>query len=389
MLISLTAGPVARKGRLSLSASGAARKVYSFGTSGRPEIRRKVEDAEDRLSRYAAKARHTRGRERQEPECAIRTAFQRDRDRIIHTNAFRRLKHKTQVFIAPMGDHFVTRLTHTLEVSQIARTAARALALNEDLVEAISLGHDLGHTPFGHVGEETMDQMVQGGFSHAQQSVRIVEKLERGGQGLNLTYEVRQGILNHSKPRGDFLTLDVPDLTLEAQLCRVCDVVAYLNHDVADAVRAGILREDTLPEAVRKTLGETHSQRIDTMVWDIVEASWPARGRVPMPKGERPVITMSDRVYEAVMALREFMFRWVYEPAGQGREAKVARDVMRLLFDYFRRNPRTMPDMFIRSDEPLERCVVDYISGMTDRFAIMVAERIRPNMTEGVFRWTI
>ena len=373
-----------------MTSSEPTRRGYSFGASGRPNLRRRLEEAEDRLSTFAAKAKDSRGRERKEEEDPLRTCFLRDRDRIIHTNAFRRLKHKTQVFIAPTGDHFVTRLTHTLEVSQIARTVARALSLNEDLVEAISLGHDLGHSPFSHVGEEALDKLAPGGFTHSQQSLRVVEKLEKGGQGLNLTWEVRQGIVSHSKPQGDFLSTDgVEGLSLEAQVCRLCDAVAYLNHDVADAIRAGMLTESALPQASREVLGSGHAQRINAMVWDIVEASWPARGRVPMPKGERPVITMSPPVREAMNALRQFMFQRVYGPEGQSAEARVARSVVQLLYEYFQRNPRTMPDAFLRQGEPVERCVVDYVSGMTDRFAIMVAERIRAGVSEGAFRWAL
>ena len=227
---------------------------------------------------FAAKSAQSAGRAIPEPPSDVRTEYQRDRDRIIHSKAFRRLKHKTQVFIAPLGDHYVTRLTHTLEVSQIARTIARALNLNEDLTEAIALGHDLGHTPFGHIGEDELDKILPDGFRHARQSLNIVERVERDGRGLNLTWEVRQGILNHSKPRGDFLAARDDGITLEAQIVRTSDAVAYINHDLADAFRAGIISEDDLPSSVATSLGSRHSERIDTIVCDVIDNSFYVSG---------------------------------------------------------------------------------------------------------------
>ncbi|HLB28857.1 MAG TPA: deoxyguanosinetriphosphate triphosphohydrolase, partial [Dehalococcoidia bacterium] len=242
-------------------------------------VRRRLEERERYLSPFAARSYESRGRERPEEPSPVRTAFQRDRDRIIHSKAFRRLKHKTQVFIAPLGDHFVTRLTHTLEVAQIARTIARALNLNEDLTEAVALGHDIGHPPFGHAGEEALAELLPGGFRHAQQSLRVVERLEKGGQGLNLTWEVRDGILYSSKAREDILAEgEGLPATLEGEAVRLADAVAYVNHDVADAVRAGILAEEELPQDVQDVLGTGHSQRINAMVCDIIEASWEAAG---------------------------------------------------------------------------------------------------------------
>ena len=240
-------------------------------------IRERSEGREELLSPFAARS-CTSTRDREEEPDRIRTEFQRDRDRILHSKSFRRLKHKTQVFIAPVGDHYVTRLTHTLEVAQIARTISRALNLNEDLAEAIALGHDLGHTPFGHIGEDELGKLHPGGFRHAEQSLRIVEKLERGGAGLNLTREVRQGILNHSKPRGDFIAHLPNDLSLEGQICRISDAVAYLNHDLLDAFRAGVITWDDVPGVVDDVLGRSHSQRVNTMVSDVVESSWAASG---------------------------------------------------------------------------------------------------------------
>ena len=244
----------------------------------RSSIRRRLEEREQQLSPFAARSSQSAGRAIPEPPSDVRTEYQRDRDRIIHSKAFRRLKHKTQVFIAPLGDHYVTRLTHTLEVSQIARTIARALNLNEDLAEAIALGHDLGHTPFGHIGEDELDRILPGGFRHSRQSLNIVERIEREGRGLNLTWEVRQGILLHSKPRGDFLAALDNDITLEAQIVRISDAVAYINHDLADAFRAGILSDEDLPASVAKTLGNRHSERIDTIVCDIIDNSYHVSG---------------------------------------------------------------------------------------------------------------
>ena len=256
------------------------------------DIRQTIEEREEGLSPYAARSRLSRGRIRQEPPCPVRTSFQRDRDRIVHCNAFRRLKHKTQVFIAPLGDHYVTRLTHTLEVSQIARTISRALNLNEDLTEAIALGHDLGHTPFGHVGEEVLNELYPEGFRHNEQSLRVVDILEKGGEGLNLTWEVREGILNHSKTRVDIFGVGWGNVgTLEGQVVKIADVVAYINHDIEDAIRAGIITEGDLPEQAITVLGKSHSKRINALVCDIIGYSWAATG-----DGPNSSIGMSPRV---------------------------------------------------------------------------------------------
>ena len=348
-------------------------------------VRLRLEEAESSLSPYAMTTIRSKGREVVEEPSPVRTEFQRDRDRIIHTNAFRRLKHKTQVFIAPQSDHFATRLTHTLEVAQIGRTIARALNLNEDLEEAICLGHDLGHTPFGHGGEETMDALTPGGFRHNHQSLRIVEALEKRGRGLNLTWEVRQGIVNHSKPRGDFLGEEIgTDLTLEAQVCRISDAVAYLNHDIADAIRAGVLEEDDLPMEVRRTLGTRHSQRINTMVEDIVESSWACTGEAG-DGGERPAITMSLPVRQALNTLREFLFERVYLPEGKGDESKRAREVLTFLYHHFSEHSGEIPEEYWVREEPPERMAVDYTSGMTDQYALRAAERLRPGISGKAF----
>ena len=316
----------------------------------------------------------------------MRTEFQRDRDRIIHCKAFRRLKHKTQVFIAPMGDHYVTRLTHTLEVAQIARTIARALNLNEDLAEAIALGHDMGHTPFGHIGESELDSLHPSGFRHSRQSLRIVEQIEKEGAGLNLTWEVRHGIVSHSKPRGDFLGLEVEDgLSLEGQICRVSDAVAYLNHDLADAFRAGLIDEGDLPEDAVRVIGKTHSKRIDSMVTDIVESSWAATGERSAPDEERPAICTSPEMRGAVNALREFMFTKVYIPEDSGEEGQAARRVVRLLYRYFNAHRDEIPQEYQARSRCEDQAVADYVSGMTDRFALRVADRIEPGVSE-IFR---
>ena len=338
-----------------------------------------MSERERDLSPYAARAETSPGRDRPEAPSPTRSEFQRDRDRILHTKSFRRLKHKTQVFIAPLGDHYATRLTHTLEVTQIARTIARALNLNEDLTEAIALGHDLGHTPFGHVGEYAMDELHPGGFRHSRQSLRIVEQLEKDGNGLNLMWEVRQGILNHSKPRGDFLG-DEPfeDLSLEGQICRISDAVAYLNHDLADSFRAGILTLDMLPPEVSEILGETHARRINNMVSDIVETSWDATGET----GSRtiPVISMSKEVRGALYTLREFMFDNVYLPESNGVLGKTAEDIIGLLYSHFGTNGNEIPKEYGRRSKSEDMAVVDYISGMTDHYAIRTAERISPGV---------
>ena len=319
----------------------------------------------------------------------MRSEFQRDRDRILHSKAFRRLKHKTQVFIAPLGDHYATRLTHTLEVAQIARTIARALNLNEDLTEAIALGHDLGHTPFGHVGEDELADLYPGGFKHSQQSLRIVDRLEKEGRGLNLTWEVRQGILHHSKPRGDFLGSESVDgLSLEAQICRLSDAVAYLNHDLADAFRAGVLTCDSLPAEVAEVLGTSHAERIDTMVSDIIAASWMASGQLeagPLTGPGResaPAISMGDEVKHAFYTLREFMFDDVYLPTDRSPHGQTAREIMRLLYSHFDNNRDEIPSEYDYRSRTEDEAVVDFISGMTDHYAMRTAESIQPGITQ-------
>ena len=305
------------------------------------------------LSPYACRSAASRGRQRSEEECPIRTPFQRDIDRIVYSKAFRRLKHKTQVFLLPEGDHYRTRMTHTLEVNRIARTIARALALNEDLTEAIALGHDLGHTPFGHAGERVLNELMPGGFAHFRQSVRVVERLEKNGQGLNLTWEVRNGILCHT--RGPAAA------TLEGQVVRLADHIAYINHDIQDALRGGILYPMDIPLEASEVLGFTHRARIDTLVRDAIQAS-----------AGQPEIRQSPPVAQAMLTLKDFMFASVYtNPAAKGEEGK-AQDMLRALFEYFQKHPDELPDDFqsIRAEEGADRAVCDYIAGMTDPFAV-------------------
>ncbi len=341
-------------------------------------VRRRLEERERLLSPFAAKSFEGRGRERPEEPSLARTEFQRDRDRIVHSKAFRRLKHKTQVFVAPTGDHFVTRLTHTLETAQIARTIARALNLNEDLTEAVALGHDLGHTPFGHAGEQALAELLPEGFRHNEQSLRVVEKLEQGGRGLNLTWEVREGILKHSKAREDILAEGWGTAsTLEGQIVKIADSVAYLNHDIADAIRAGLLREEDLPRRTREVLGSHHAERINTLVLDIVETSWAATGEVPSPSGQEPPrIAMSEAAAAAANELRDFMFAHVYEWEGQRAEAARARRAVQFLFEYYLAHPEALTSDFTRPDDPLVRRIADYIAGMTDLFALSTAESL-------------
>ena len=319
-------------------------------------IREQTEQWESEyLSPYAALSAGSKGRDRAEPQCDIRPVYQRDRDRIIHCKAFRRLKHKTQVFLTPRGDHYRTRLTHTLEVSQIARTISRALRLNEELTEAVALGHDLGHTPFGHAGERALNKLSDRGFSHNRQSIRVVEKLEKGGLGLNLTYEVRDGILNHC-------TSGRPS-TLEGKVVRLSDKIAYINHDVDDAIRAGILTEDDIPLEYRRLLGPTTKERLDTLIHDIINQSM-----------GKPDILMSDDIGGAMRDLRSFMFESVYtNPVAKGEESK-AQEMLESLFGFYMKHPEEMSgeytDMYISGADDLETVVCDYISGMTDQYAI-------------------
>lgn len=324
-------------------------------------IRESMEQREQKmLSPYAALSLCSRGRERQEEECDVRTVYQRDRDRILHSKAFRRMKDKTQVFVAPQGDHYRTRLTHTLEVSQIARTIAKALRLNEDLVEAIALGHDLGHTPFGHAGERALDAVNPDGFAHYKQSVRVAQVLEKNGEGLNLTWEVRDGILNHR-------TSGNPS-TLEGKVVRLSDKIAYIHHDMDDAQRAGVITEDDIPVTLRMLLGYTTRERLNTFVHDIIENSL-----------EKDHIEMSPEIYEALMDLRGIMFQNVYTHPGAKEEELKAIKMLKKLYVYYTENPEEMSEeyrLLMKRGESKAQVVCDYLSGMTDQYSMAKFRKI-------------
>jgi dGTPase len=322
------------------------------------------------LAPQAAKSSESRGRLHSEPEDDVRPAFQRDRDRIIHSKAFRRLKHKTQVFFAPAGDHYRTRLTHTLEVSQIARTIAKVLRLHEELTEAITLGHDLGHTPFGHAGERVIDSLMPGGFNHYEQSLRIVDALENDGRGLNLTWEVRDGIAKHSK--GKFgAPIGMADGqragTLEGQIMRVADLIAYVNHDIDDATRAGLLRVEDLPAEPVRVLGASSSSRIGTLVKDVVMATL---------DGGMSEIRMSASVLDAVLDLRQFLFAAVYENAVATAEFKKASDILSGLWEKIRERPDQFLDRRTVEQDGIDAAARDFVAGMTDRFAVRLFEQL-------------
>jgi len=334
-------------------------------------IREALEQRErETLAPQASKSSESRGRLRSEPEDDVRPAFQHDRDRIIHSKAFRRLKHKTQVFFAPEGDHYRTRLTHTLEVSQIARTIAKVLRLHEELTESIALGHDLGHTPFGHAGERVLDSLVPGGFRHYEQSLRIVDVLENDGRGLNLTWEVRDGIGRHSKGReGSPVGLDPSEraATLEGQIMRVADLIAYVNHDIDDAVRAGVLHDGDLPAEAVAVLGKTSSARIARMVKDVV---------METQAGDLAEIRMSDDVLSATLRMRAFLFEAVYENEAATAEFSKATGILGGLWERVRQRPAGLLDARIIQAEGLDVAARDFLAGMSDRFAVSLFERL-------------
>ncbi len=324
-------------------------------------IREKQEQWEMQyLSPYAALSAESKGRDTEEVPCDIRPVYQRDRDRILHSKAFRRLKQKTQVFLSPMGDHYRTRLTHTLEVSQNARTIAKALRLNEDLVEAIALGHDLGHTPFGHAGEHALDSVCENGFRHHEQSVRIVERLEKQGRGLNLTWEVRDGILNHP-------TAGNP-ATLEGKIVRLSDKIAYINHDIDDSIRARVLTEEDIPARFHQVLGFTSRERLNTLIHDIVRNS----------EGKNDIV-MSQKIESAMKELREFMFAHVYKNSRAKEEEGKAKQLLITLYQYYIDNIERLPAEFldlIDSGENEKQVVCDYVAGMSDRYAIHMFQKL-------------
>ena len=325
-------------------------------------VREMVENREEEyLSPFATLSKSSRGRDVREEECDIRPVFQRDRDRILHSRSFRRLKDKTQVFLTPEGDHYRTRLTHTLEVSQNARTVAKALRLNEDLTEAIALGHDLGHTPFGHAGERALDRCCAEGFRHNEQSLRVVEFLEKDGKGLNLTWEVRDGILNHQ-------TRSMPS-TLEGKIVRLSDKIAYIHHDMDDAIRAKVLTEEDIPKELRNTLGASTTKRLDTMIHDVITNS-----------SGKPEISMSDEIYEATLELRRFMFENVYLNPVVKHEEKKAENLVENLYEYYLREFQNIPEeyRFLTDVKNIgkDRLVCDFVSSMSDRYAINIFNSI-------------
>ena len=338
-------------------------------------IRERLEQIEQQsLSPFAQLSSQSKGRSVEEEPCKLRPVFVRDRDRILHSKAFRRLAGKTQVFLAPEGDHYRTRITHTLEVAQFARSVCRCLFLNESLVEAIVMGHDLGHTPFGHAGEKILARLLPDGFHHVKQSLRVVEKLERGGQGLNLTFEVRDGILKHSKGKGAIFS-DNPNLTamtLEGQIVRIADICAYVNHDFDDAMRAGLLKESELPDVVQTRMGTSHKQRLESLITDLVESS---------RFEDKRMIRMSDEMLEALYAMRDFLYARVYESKEIAREFEKAQRILEELWRYFHEHsdefqarfwPRAVPE-----SEGLDRAVGDFLCGMTDRYAMRLYQELR------------
>lgn len=374
-----------------------------ISTNGKPDlssVRRRLELREEQLSPYASKSVDSL-RAVPEDSAPTRTEFQRDRDRVIHTNSFRRLKHKSQVFVAPQGDHFTTRLTHVIEVAQVGRSIARGLNLNEDLVEAIGLGHDLGHTPFGHIGESVLNQMLTGGFHHSRHSVRLVTQLEKDGKGLNLTEQVIDGIRNHSKPEGKFLSREaVENLSLEAQIVRVSDALAYLAHDILDALRSDFVKLDDLPAEAVEALGVRHSQRVDTVISDVVESSWDCTGEIDVAQsapdgtsaaaaGTKPWIRMSPELGKIVTDLRVFMFERFYHPISASVEGRKAAAIVGVLFEHFSRKPELIPAWIRELSESNERAAADYVCGMTDNYALMMAEQVRPGLSDGVFQGRI
>jgi dGTPase len=331
-------------------------------------IRLELEARENSVLHPLAARSSSSRRERPEKPSPVRTEFQRDRDRILHSKAFRRLKHKTQVFIAPEGDHFRTRLTHTLELSQIARTIARALNLNEDLTEAIALGHDLGHTPFGHIGEAVLDELCANGFRHYEQSLRVVDKLEDNGAGLNLTQEVRDGIVKHSKGRGEIIPAKrvLLPITLEGQIVRLADIIAYVNHDLDDAKRAGIITDGDIPESSKKVLGTKFAKRIDTIVIDVIEATL---------QNNLEFISASPVVYAEVLTLRDFLFKNVYFRTERLSEKEKITEIIHAIHDHVSRDPQSYVNTYPQAD-PVALRIIDFIAGMTDNYALDLFRKI-------------
>jgi dGTPase len=342
-------------------------------------IREEFEKREKKfMSPFGCRSAESRGREKEEKHCPVRTAFQLDRDRIVYSNAFRRLKHKTQVFLSPLGDDYRTRLTHTLEVAQMARAITRALFLNEDLAEAIALGHDLGHTPFGHSGETALKEIYSADFSHNEQSLRVVELLENNGQGLNLTYEVRDGILKHSKGFGKIISEDPAEMacTYEGRIVRIADIMAYLNHDLEDAIRSQVVHASQVPPACIKILGQSHSERATVMIRDLISTSEVHDGEIRLQ--------MTDDVYSAMNELRQFLYENVYRSAKVHKNFEKAKKILSELYSYFLENDQILEqkltelnlDRCYNRNHSKERTVCDVIASMTDRYALNLYKKI-------------
>jgi len=330
-------------------------------------IRKMLEQAETaNLSPYACLSSGTRGRQSPMQECDVRTAFQRDRDRILHSKSFRRLKDKTQVFLSPVGDHYRTRLTHTLEVSQIARTISKSIRLNEDLTEAIALGHDLGHTPFGHAGEDALDELLPDGFRHNEQSLRVVDVLERDGKGLNLTFEVRDGILKHSKGKEGIASRENIPVTLEGQTVRIADIIAYVNHDIEDAIRAGVIKQSDLPEKHIRVVGGSHGERIDTMVKGVIDRS-----------ADSSEIRMASSILNATEGLRTYLYDEVYPREEIQSEIRKATKALKEIFFYFMENPQEVQGLNGDTGrDTIQRAVCDFVAGMSDKMALNTYKRL-------------
>ncbi len=355
------------------------------------EVRERIENREETLSPYALRSAAAL-RDRTETASPLRSEYQRDRDRILHSNAFRRLSHKAQVFVNPQGDHFATRMIHVLQVSQVGRTIARALNLNEDLVEAAALAHDVGHTPFGHIGERVLNEALDNGFHHSGQGVRTLTRLEKRGAGMNLTADVLEAVRRHSKPEGEFISRAmVKEMPLEAQIVRIADAVAYLAHDLRDALRADMIGNQDIPPVILEALGEQHSSQLNAMVQDIIYASWDCSGNAYSiaSANATPWIRMSDAMRNITTSLRDFMFERVYHPTSVSEEGTRSAQIVELLFEHYCQHLDEVPEwMRVLSLEP-EYAAADFICGMTDRYAMLKAERLRPGISENLFQGRI
>ena len=359
--------------------------MIGYDLAHHPSVRSRIEQRETALSPFAARSARAI-RDRDEEPSSVRASFQRDRDRIVHSNSFRRLKHKSQVLVNPQGDHFTTRMTHVLQVSQVGRTIARALNLNEDLVEAAALAHDVGHTPFGHIGEKVLNERLPNGFTHAAQGVRTLTLLEKHGEGLNLTNDVLDAVRRHSKPEGNFIEPNaVADMSIEAQIVRISDAIAYLAHDLADAERDGALATTDVPIEIRDALGDAHSSRLNAMVCDVVDSSWDCTGE-SSESSQHVWIRMSDAMIDVTTRLRDFMFERVYHPTSASPEGVRAHTAVADLHKYYTAHVDDIPEwMRVISIEP-EYAAADFVSGMTDSFAVMALERISPGSARGLYQ---